>query len=221
MTMNSSKSTSIFDASPLVSLSRLSTASLPNLAASGSGPGGTANHSFSDNNFPTPRKTNQRPSSDARRRPPTRKAKKIRREYQLLQSQTLLLVGTASLGFLLFLLFTLPLAALVGLTVMVTSLGACLLVAFAAAKTRYRLELEHPLGLVRYLPETVRAYLTEKSLHDCLSKSGSGQSLASLARSNHSSFSRDSLSILSQNHSSSMGSLASLAQQSNYRHQRG
>ena len=57
------------------------------------------------------------------------------KEYRLLQSQTLLLVGTATLGFVLFLLFTLPFAALVSLTVMVTSMGACLLVASSAAKT--------------------------------------------------------------------------------------
>mmetsp|Transcript_50903 Transcript_50903/g.108442 ORF Transcript_50903/g.108442 Transcript_50903/m.108442 type:complete len:123 (-) Transcript_50903:207-575(-) len=119
------------------------------------------------------------------------------------QRQTLLLLTTAALSFLLFLLFTLPLAALVGLTILVTSLGACLLVASAAVKTRYELELRHPLGLVRYLPESLRACLTEKSLHDCLSPSGSVESLPSLSRANHGS--KGSLSSLSQQNSSAKG----------------
>mmetsp|Transcript_15556 Transcript_15556/g.29518 ORF Transcript_15556/g.29518 Transcript_15556/m.29518 type:complete len:204 (+) Transcript_15556:313-924(+) len=139
------------------------------------------------------------------RRPPApaRKAKNIHREYQIYQRQTFLLIGTASLSFLLFLLFTLPIAALVGLTVMVTSLGACLLVASAAVKTKYQLELQHPLGLIRHLPESLRAHLTEKSLHDCLlSPSASKESLPSLSREKHSS--QESLSSLTQ-HSSSKG----------------
>jgi hypothetical protein len=160
--------------------------------------------------YPTPRKSNQHPARNGRRQPPPRKAKDIKREYELLQSQTLLLAGTASLSFVLFLLFTLPFPALIGLTVMVTSLGACLLVAYAAVKTRYRIELEHPLGLVRYLPETLRAYLTETSLHDCLTPSGSTDSLVSLAKSNHSS--KDSLSSCNY---PSKGSLPSLQEHHN------
>lgn len=188
---------------------RTSTTSLSSMVASSSvgGGGSVSNSVFSS--FPTPRKSNQkRTARDGQRRPPTRTAKNMRREYQILQSQTLLLVGTASLSFLLFLLFTLPFAALIGLTVMITSLGACLLVASAAVKTRYHLELEHPLGLVRYLPESLRAHLTEKSLHDCLSPSGSKDSLVSLTQSNS-----GSLSSMSQHNSSSKGSLSSITEQ--------
>ena len=126
--------------------------------------------------------------------PASRKVK----EYRLLQSQALLLAGTALLGFALFLLFTLPLAALVGLTVMVTSMGACLLVASSAAKAWYEIQLEHPLGLIRHLPPTARAYLTEKSLNEVLCPSASAESLPSLS------------STLSRHNSSSRGSLSSL-----------
>ena len=158
--------------------------------------------------FPTPRKDNRRRRAgehDRRRRHPggvgaRKKEKDIQREYRLLQSQTFLLLGTAAVSFLLFLLFTLPFAALVGLTVMTSSLGACLLLLSAAVRTRYQLELEHPLGLVRYLPQSLRAHLTEKSLHECLSPiGGSSQSLASLssAGSKGNSSSRESLSTMS------------------------
>lgn len=160
---------------------------------------------------PTPRRSNKKrlPHDGRRSRPPlTREARNIQREYQLLQSQTLLLVGTAFVSFLLFLLFTLPIAALVGLTVMVTSLGGFFLVTSAALKTRYRLELEHPLGLIRHLPESIRAHLTEKSLHDCIRPSDSMESLASLSQCNHSS--KDSLVTLSEYNSSSKGSLSTL-----------
>lgn len=195
--------------------------------------------------FPTPRKTNvkyqgqgsnvsarsddvyqpqqqqQRPrqNNDHNDVPPTRKAKHIQREYQLLQSQTLLLLGTAFASFLLFLLFTLPFAALIGLTVMITSLGACFLVAFSAAKTRYQLELQHPLGLVRYLPEKIRSHLTEKSLHDCLSQSSSKESLTSLSRCQ----SKESLASMGQTmyQVSSKGSLSSMTQQQQYGDQGG
>lgn len=132
------------------------------------------------------------PSRDLRRRrprpsPPEKtNSNNIHREYQLLQSQTLFLIATAALSFILFLLFTLPFAALLGLTVMVTSLGALLLVTYAAVKTKYRIELEHPLGLIRHLPPTVQTHLTEKSLHSCLSPKASSESLSSLSRySNH------------------------------------
>ena len=195
--------------------------------------------------FPTPRKTNvkyqgqgsnvsarsddvyqyqpqqqrQRQNNDHNDVPPTRKAKHIQREYQLLQSQTLLLLGTAFASFLLFLLFTLPFAALIGLTVMITSLGACFLVAFSAAKTRYQLELQHPLGLVRYLPEKIRSHLTEKSLHDCLSQSSSKESLTSLSRCQ----SKESLASMGQTmyQVSSKGSLSSMTQQQQYGDQGG
>ena len=134
------------------------------------------------------------------------------KEYRLLQSQTLLLAGTASLGFALFLLFTLPLAALVGLTVMATSMGACLLVASSAAKAWYEIQLEHPLGLIRHLPPTARAYLTEKSLNEVLCPSASAESLPSLS------------STLSRHNSSSRGSLSSLLpleqQHHHHHHQR-
>jgi len=175
-----------------------STASLSSMAAAGGGGSIKAAAAINNSTFshPTPRRSNQRPVRDGRQRPPTRKARNIQREYQILQSQTLLLLGTASASFLLFLLFTLPFAALIGLTVMVSSIGACFLVAFAAVKTRYQLELEHPLGLIRHLPESLRAHLTEKSLHDCLSPSGSTGSLPSLSHYNHSS--KDSLSSLTQ-----------------------
>lgn len=171
----------------------------PRPRASRSGGVSTNNSIFTN---PTPRRSSQRQAGNGRLRPPTRKAKDIQREYNIYRSQTFLLVGTASLSFLLFLLFTLPFAALIGLTVMVTSLGACFLVTSAAVKTKYQLELEHPLGLVRHLPESLRAHLTEKSLHDCLSPlspCSSRESLSSLSHENHSS--KESLSSLSQHNS--------------------
>jgi hypothetical protein len=177
--------------------------------------------------IPTPRGGNSEPqrtspSDDGRRRrraglpqshpppgrraPPPHAARKTgktaaRKEYRLLQSQTLLLAGTSSLGFALFLLFALPPAALVGLTVMVASMGACLLVASSAAKAWYELQLEHPLGLVRHLPPTAREYLTEKSLNEVLCPSASVGSLLSLSSALSSS--RGSLSSFlpqEQNH---------------------
>lgn len=112
----------------------------------------------------------------------------LKREYKIRQSQTLLLLITATISFLLFLLFTLPFYALVGLTMMTTFLGLGIVVATSALKTRYLLELEHPLGLLKYLPEKVRVPLVEKSLHDCLiSPSTSLNSLKSLDRSNSNS----------------------------------
>ena len=138
---------------------------------------------------------NSTPSREFRRRRPRpspidkNNNTNIHREYQLLQSQTLFLLATVALSFILFLLFTLPFVALLGLTVMVTSLGALLLVSYAAIKTKYRIELEeHPLGLIRHLPQSVQTHLTEKSLHSCLSPTASTESLASLSRfSNHNS----------------------------------
>jgi hypothetical protein len=182
--------------------------------------------------FPTPRGGDAKPQrtssrDDVRRRrgglprshppgprvapPAARKVGKItHREYRLLQSQTLLLLGTASLGLALFLLFTLPFAALVGLTVMVTSMGACLLVASSAAKAWYELQLEHPLGLIRHLPPTARTYLTQKSLNEVLCPSCSAESLPSLLST-----------TLSRHNSSSRGSLSSLPQEQQHRQRRG
>ena len=141
--------------------------------------------------FPTPPRNS---NNQQRKRPPENNKA---REYELLKSQTLLLVGTASTGFVLFLLFTLPIQALIGLTILISSLGACVLVATSAIKTKYQLELEHPLGLVRHLPEKIREHLTEVSLHDCLSPSGSMESLTTLSQLG----SKDSLSSMSQNNS--------------------
>jgi len=216
MPLRTSKSMSgLRDASPILSHHppRASTTSLSSMVEGGGG-GSVDRTSSAASSTNAPPNINNRPPrrppprrDPRRRQPPPHTArartpgKSIRREYQLLRSQTLLLAGTASLGLILFLLFTLPVAALVGLTLMVTSLGACVLVTCAAARTRYMLEMQHPLGLVRYLPENVREHLTEKSLHDCLGPSkGSTGSLATLTS-------------LSQNNSSSMGSLSSLTQQ--------
>ena len=209
MSMHSSKSTGRLGGTPLSSHQqpspslRSSTTSL-SMASSNNRGGGSANNPVENSifTFPTPQKSNVKRSGGGQQQrrqqqgPPTRKAKNIQREYQLLQSQTILLVCTASLGFILFLLFTLPIGALIGLTVMVTSLGACLLLASSAIKTKYQLEMQHPLGLVRYLPETIRAHLTEKSLHECLSPSASMESFGSISQQNNHS-SKDSLSSCS------------------------
>ena len=90
----------------------------------------------------------------------------LRRQYQILQSQTFVLLGSASIGFVLFLVFFLPFAALISLALMMTSLAALVPVALSTLQTRYQLELEHPLGLLRYLPESLRTLLTETTLHD-------------------------------------------------------
>eukprot|EP00574_Skeletonema_japonicum_P002033 CAMPEP_0201739282 /NCGR_PEP_ID=MMETSP0593-20130828/45699_1 /ASSEMBLY_ACC=CAM_ASM_000672 /TAXON_ID=267983 /ORGANISM="Skeletonema japonicum, Strain CCMP2506" /LENGTH=690 /DNA_ID=CAMNT_0048233545 /DNA_START=48 /DNA_END=2121 /DNA_ORIENTATION=- len=89
----------------------------------------------------------------------------LRRQYQLLQSQTILLLGGSALGLLLFLFFALPLAAFVSFALMIASIGALVPVASSAARARYELEMQHPLGLLRYLPESLRVLLTETSLH--------------------------------------------------------
>lgn len=158
-------------------------------------------------------------------RPPlsnaTNKTNNLQREYKIRQSQTLLLLATAIISFVLFLLFTLPFYALVGLTIMTTFLGLGIVVATSALKTRYLLELEHPLGLLRYLPPKVRVPLTEKSLHDCLiSPSQSFGSLKSLAGGGNNSSnnsSKNSLSSMStnNNNNSSMNSLASYSSNKN------
>ena len=214
--------------------STLPSASAPTTASDSSPQPSRSSTTLSDNSvstfLPNPRRGNAKPprtpcDGDGRRRrrrrrrhaglpqshhPPGHRApppasRKVK-EYRLLQSQTLLLAATALLGFALFLLFTLPLAALVGLTVMVTSMGACLLVASSAAKAWYEIQLEHPLGLIRHLPPTARLYLTEKSLNEVLCPSASAESLPSLS------------STLSRHNSSSMGSVTSLLPQEQHHH---
>lgn len=170
-----------------------------------------------------------RPIKHHHQRPPLNPIHKtsnnnLKREYKIRESQTLLLLITTTISFLLFLLFTLPFYALVGLTMMTTFLGLGIVVATSALKTRYLLELEHPLGLLRYLPQKVRVPLTEKSLHDCLiSPSTSLNSLKSLDRgsggggsgNNSNNSSKNSLSSMLNNkgnngsNHSSMESLAS------------
>lgn len=181
---------------------------------------------FFNSNEPTPTKSNRqqkRRSSDntadsRARRPPsstrsqqhhqTRK-KNIQREYNLLKHQLLLTITLTLIGFILFLLFTLSAPALIGLTILITSLGAVCIIATSAIKTRYYIELnEHPLGLIRYLPEVIRNHLVEKSLHECLSPCGSMVSL----NSQYVYSSKGSLTTLnsSQGNFSSRGSLNSL-----------
>jgi len=89
----------------------------------------------------------------------------LRRQYQLLQSQTILLLGGAAMGLIFFLFFALPLAAFISLILMVLSMGALVPVASSAVRARYELEMEHPLGLLRYLPDSLRVLLTETSIH--------------------------------------------------------
>ena len=132
-----------------------------------------------------------------------------KREYRILRSQTLLLAGATTLGFILIILFTLPIGALIGLAVMITSFLSCILVTSSAAKTWYELQLDHPLGLLQHLPSTAREYLIEKSLTEVLCPALSSESLLSLRNSS----SLHSLGLsLSQHNSSSKGSLSSLPQ---------
>lgn len=135
-----------------------------------------------------------------------------KREYRILRSQTLLLAGATTLGFILFILFTLPIGALIGLAIMMTSFLSCILVISSAAKTWYEIQLEHPLGLLQHLPSTAREYLIEKSLTEVLCPAMSSESLLSL-RNSSSKGSLHSLGLsLSQHNSSSKGSLSSLPQ---------
>ncbi|EJK60067.1 hypothetical protein THAOC_19650 [Thalassiosira oceanica] len=94
----------------------------------------------------------------------------LSRQYRLLRSQTLLLFSSASLGLLLFLFYALPLAAFVSLGLLVTSLGALVPVGQSALRSWYELQMQHPLGLTRYLPDSLRIYLTETSLHEFMSE---------------------------------------------------
>ncbi|KAL7541216.1 hypothetical protein ACHAXR_010733 [Thalassiosira sp. AJA248-18] len=90
----------------------------------------------------------------------------LRRQYQLLRSQILLLLGSSMIGLVLFLFYALPLAAFVSLALMVSSMGALVPVAGSILRARYELEMDDPMGLTRYLPDSVRVLLTETSLHD-------------------------------------------------------
>lgn len=89
----------------------------------------------------------------------------LRRQYQLLQSQTILLLGGAALGLMLFLFFALPMTAFISFTLMIASIGALVPVASSAMRARYELEMEQPMGLLRYLPDSLRVLLTETSIH--------------------------------------------------------
>lgn len=99
----------------------------------------------------------------------SRRPQSVRRQYEILENQVYILLGTFSIGFILFLAFTLPLFALLMLALMAASLAGLGPVALSAMQTRYQLELEHPLGLLRYLPDSVRVLLTETTLHEYMS----------------------------------------------------
>lgn len=90
----------------------------------------------------------------------------LRRQYQLLQSQIILLLGSTSIGLVLFLLFALPFAAVASLAIMAASMAALVPVASSALQTRYQIEMEHPFGFLRYLPNSLRRMLLETSLHE-------------------------------------------------------
>lgn len=103
--------------------------------------------------------------------PRGRRTPSLRRQYQLLENQAFLLLGTTSIGFMLFLVFTLPFFALMSLALMTISLVALGPVATSAIRTRYQLELEQPMGLLRYLPDSIRVLLTETTLHEYMTDS--------------------------------------------------
>ena len=90
----------------------------------------------------------------------------LQRQYQLLRSQIMLLLGTSSIGLILFLFYALPLAAFISLALMISSMGALLPVIQSIVRARYEMEMQQPGGLTRYLPEYLRVLLTETSLHD-------------------------------------------------------
>lgn len=93
-------------------------------------------------------------------------APSLHRQYQLLRSQIMILLGSSGLGLILFLFYALPLIAFLSLILMVSSMGALLPVAISFVRARYEMEMEHPLGLVRYLPDSLRVFLTETTLHE-------------------------------------------------------
>ena len=90
----------------------------------------------------------------------------LRRRYRMLRSQIMLLLGSSALGLLLFLFCALPLAAFASLLFVSASIGALVPVASSMLRAQYELEMEHPLGLVRYLPESIRIMLAETTLHE-------------------------------------------------------
>jgi len=95
-----------------------------------------------------------------------RQPNSLQRQYQLLRSQIMLLLGTSSIGLILFLFYALPLAAFISLALMISSMGALLPVIQSIVRARYEMEMQQPGGLTRYLPEYLRVLLTETSLHD-------------------------------------------------------
>ncbi len=108
----------------------------------------------------------RRGSTGPNRPPSNNAAPSLNRQYQLLRSQIIILLGTSTLGLILFLFYALPLLAFLSLLLMVSSMGALLPVAISFVRARYELEMEHPLGLVRYLPDSLRTFLTETTLHE-------------------------------------------------------
>lgn len=90
----------------------------------------------------------------------------LQRQYRILRSQIILLLGSSAMGLLLFLFYALPLAAFASLIFFVLSLGALLPVFSQMAMAQYQLEMQHPLGLVRHLPDSLRIMLTETTLHE-------------------------------------------------------
>jgi hypothetical protein len=90
----------------------------------------------------------------------------LRRRYRVLRSQIVLLLGSSAVSLLLFLFFALPFAAFASLLFVGLSLGALVPVATSMIRAQYELEMEHPLGLVRHLPESIRVMLTQTTLHE-------------------------------------------------------
>ncbi|KAL3817570.1 hypothetical protein ACHAXA_010589 [Cyclostephanos tholiformis] len=90
----------------------------------------------------------------------------LRRRYRVLRSQIVLLLGSSAVFLLLFLFFALPFAAFASLLFVGLSVGALVPVATSMIRAQYELEMEHPLGLVRHLPESIRVMLTQTTLHE-------------------------------------------------------
>lgn len=107
-----------------------------------------------------------RHNSNRQERSSTNATQSLHRQYQLLRSQVILLFGSSVLGLVLFLFYALPLIAFISLLLMVSSMGALLPVVISFARARYEMEMEHPLGLIRYLPDSLRVFLTETTLHE-------------------------------------------------------
>ncbi|KAL7430246.1 hypothetical protein ACHAXH_001290, partial [Discostella pseudostelligera] len=122
--------------------------------------GETAESTYLSNSPINVRRRRDRSSSNINAAP------SLHRQYQLLRSQIILLLGSSGLGLILFLFYALPLVAFLSLVLMVSSMGALLPVAISFVRARYEMEMEHPLGLVRYLPDSLRVFLTETTLHE-------------------------------------------------------